>query len=60
MVLQASPRDSGVYTCQISAYKPTELNHTLTVRGQYSISSISIVALPSEVSISISLVVRSV
>ena len=35
MILQASPGDSGVYTCQISAYKPTELNHTLTVRGQY-------------------------
>ena len=35
MILQASPGDSGVYTCQISAYKPTELNHTLTVRGEY-------------------------
>ena len=28
--------DSGVYTCQISAYKPTELQHSLTVRGEYS------------------------
>lgn len=32
IISQASPRDSGVYTCQISAYRPTELNHSLTVR----------------------------
>lgn len=32
IISQASPRDSGVYTCQLSAYRPTELHHTLTVR----------------------------
>jgi len=29
---QVNPNDTGVYTCQISAWKPTELHHNLTVR----------------------------
>ena len=33
---QAGPGDSGVYTCQISAYTPTQLSHTVVVRGEYS------------------------
>ena len=30
---QVSPEDSGVYSCQISSYKRTELSHTVSVRG---------------------------
>jgi hypothetical protein len=29
---QATPEDSGAYTCQISAYKPTEITHKVTIR----------------------------
>merc|ERR1712106_233542 len=29
---QATPEDSGDYTCQISAYNPTEITHTLLIR----------------------------
>ena len=30
---QATPEDSGAYTCQISAYKPTEITHNVIIRG---------------------------
>ena len=36
---QASPEDSGAYTCQISAYKPTEITHNLIIRGRTRILS---------------------
>ena len=36
---QASPADSGAYTCQISAYKPTEITHNLIIRGRTRILS---------------------
>jgi len=36
---QASPKDSGDYTCQISAYKPTEITHSLLVRVQPEITT---------------------
>ena len=29
----ATPEDEGDYTCQISAYKPTEITHKVTIRG---------------------------
>merc|ERR1711936_1256714 len=29
---QATPEDSGEYTCQISAYTPTEISHKVTIR----------------------------
>ena len=31
---QVSPEDTGLYTCQVSAYKPTQLTHSLSVRGE--------------------------
>jgi len=36
---QASPKDSGEYTCQISAYKPTEITHSLLVRVKPEITT---------------------
>ena len=36
---QTSPEDSGSYTCQISAYKPTEITHNLIIRGRTRILS---------------------
>ena len=44
---QAGPGDSGVYTCQISAYTPTQLSHTVLVRGKKDkISSIGVCIYP--------------
>jgi len=37
---QAGPEDSGEYTCQISAYKPTEITHSLTIRVEPVISTV--------------------
>jgi len=37
---QASPADSGAYTCQISAYKPTEITHNLIIRVEPVISTL--------------------
>ena len=31
----AQESDGGEYTCQISAYKPTNLRHSVTIRGKY-------------------------
>merc|ERR1719480_295438 len=36
---QAAPADEGVYTCQISAYKLTELTHTVQIRVRPVIST---------------------
>ena len=34
-LLQVTPADEGEYTCQVSAYKPSDLTHRLAVRGEY-------------------------
>ena len=34
VLAQLSPGDSGQYSCQLSAYKPTQLTHSLSVRGE--------------------------
>lgn len=31
---QVSPEDTGLFTCQVSAYKPTQLTHSVSVRGE--------------------------
>eukprot|EP00090_Calanus_glacialis_P042234 TRINITY_DN7496_c0_g1_i1.p1 TRINITY_DN7496_c0_g1~~TRINITY_DN7496_c0_g1_i1.p1 ORF type:complete len:508 (+),score=142.78 TRINITY_DN7496_c0_g1_i1:62-1585(+) len=36
---QATPEDSGEYTCQISAYKPTEITHKVLIRVKPEIST---------------------
>ncbi len=33
----AEPADAGEYLCQISAYKPTELRHSVRIRGKISV-----------------------
>jgi len=37
---QATPEDSGEYTCQISAYKPTEITHKLLIRVEPVITTL--------------------
>jgi len=39
VIEDAQPSDGGVYTCQISAYKVTELMHTVTIRIKPVIST---------------------
>jgi len=40
VIKQASSADEGVYTCQVSAYTPTQLSHTVTIRVKPVISTI--------------------
>ena len=35
VLAQVSPGDTGQYSCQLSSYKPTQLLHSLSVRGEY-------------------------
>jgi len=37
---QATPEDSGEYTCQISAYKPTDITHKLLIRVEPVIATL--------------------
>lgn len=39
VIAQSGPGDGGEYTCQISAYNPTELTHTVRIRTQPVIST---------------------
>jgi len=39
LIGQANPSDAGVYTCQISAYTPTHLTHTVRIRVKPVIST---------------------
>ena len=32
----AEEKDAGKYVCQISTYKPTEIKHTVKIRGKNS------------------------
>ena len=41
---QATPEDSGEYTCQISAYKPTEITHKVLMRGEQTCPVVSIIS----------------
>lgn len=34
VIAQSGPEDAGAYTCQISAYSPTELTHTVRIRTE--------------------------
>ena len=39
----ASPRDEQHYTCQISSYKPSEIVHSVKVRGNASLCHYSVI-----------------
>jgi len=40
VIAQSTPGDAGEYSCQISAYNPTELTHTVRIRSEPVISTL--------------------